>query len=153
MRCGRRRAGVGARGIVVPPAAGVRESVIGIVYLLEFLGTGWTGGVVVCYTVGVILEGCSWRTLAGRVGGLWERGRRGVPFIGLADLSLVCGGGNPKGCIWSGVRSGGKRSGQKKAYNNRPKLFQRKLAGPKPYYSVNGGHTRSHDCRQSDGDW
>lgn len=30
-------------------------------------------------------------------------GRGGVPFIGLADLSLVCGEGNPKGRIWGVV--------------------------------------------------
>lgn len=73
MRCGRRRPGVGARGVIVAPAAGVRESVVGIVDLLEFLGACWTGRVVVGYTIGVVLEGCSERALAG-VSGLGREG-------------------------------------------------------------------------------
>lgn len=59
--------GVDAGGIVVASAAGVREGVVGIIYLLKFLGASWAGRVIVAYTVGVVFEGCSeWgRVLAG----------------------------------------------------------------------------------------
>lgn len=50
---GRLVAMIGASGIVVAAAGRVRECVVGIVYLLEFLGTGRAFGGVGGYTIGV----------------------------------------------------------------------------------------------------
>lgn len=77
---------VGAGGVIVAASGGVAQGVVGVVYLLEFLGSGYTGGVIVRDTVGVGLEGCSRRGLVW----LWRRGGRGVPFIGFTDLLLGC---------------------------------------------------------------
>lgn len=65
MRRGWGSTGVDACGVVVASAAGVREGVVGIVDLLEFLGAGWAGGVVVGYAVGVVFQGCSGRGVSG----------------------------------------------------------------------------------------
>lgn len=78
------RAGVGTCGVVVASAAGIREGVVGIVDLLEFLRAGWAGGVVVGYAVGVVLQGCSERGVSK------EEGRRGK--------CLRCGGGGSTVC-------------------------------------------------------
>lgn len=64
---GRGRRGVGARGVVVTSAAGIREGIVCVVNLLELLGAGWASGVVVGYTVGVVFKGCTERGVSGGV--------------------------------------------------------------------------------------
>lgn len=145
MRCGRRRPGVGARGVIVAPAAGVRESVVGIVDLLEFLGACWTGRVVVGYAIGVVLEGCSERALAG-VSGL---GREGGTVYRPHGSGFGLRWRKPQGYHLGrgvAVRSGGKCRDRRRLTIVDRGWFQRKSAGPQPYYSENGGHTRGHDC-------
>lgn len=127
MRCRRRRPGVGARGVVVAPTADVRESVVSIVDLLKFLGACWTGRVVVGYAIGVVLEGCSERALAG-VSGL---GREGGTVYRPRGSGFGLRWRKPQGYHLGrgGVRSGGKRSGQKKAYSSRPRLVPAQVSG------------------------
>lgn len=48
-----------ACGVVVSAARGVGEGVVGVVYLLEFLGTGRAFWGVGCYAVGVGFQGLS----------------------------------------------------------------------------------------------
>ena len=52
---------VGARAVVVAAARGVRERVVGVVYLLEALCAGGAFGAVCGDAVGVVLEGLSGR--------------------------------------------------------------------------------------------
>lgn len=56
------------------------------------------------YAVGVVFQGCSEMDVSGGGGGGGSRCLRcsggEVPFVGLTDLGLGCGGGNPESCIW-----------------------------------------------------
>jgi hypothetical protein len=78
---------VGAGRVVVAAAGGVAEGIVGIIYLLEFLGSGKAFRRVGGDAVGVVFECCS------AIGseGWWGTGREGdVLFVGISDLLLAC---------------------------------------------------------------
>jgi hypothetical protein len=81
---------VGACGVVVSTAGGIREREVGVIYELEFAGSfgafwgiGWDA-------VGVGFEGCSRELL---VTTSKEDGGE-VPFIGISNLLRCCCGGD-----------------------------------------------------------
>jgi hypothetical protein len=90
--------GVAAGGVVVGAAGGVGEGVVGVVYLLEFLGAGGAFGGIGRDSVGVVFQGLSERMGQSDGGGVSE-GKGGVLFIRISDLLLGCCGRDFEDCI------------------------------------------------------
>jgi hypothetical protein len=85
-RCAAGERAIGAGSIVVAAASGVAECIVGVVYLLEFLGSRNALGGVGRDAVGVVLQGCSMDLLVG-YGGMSKA--RNVLLVGIPDL-LLC---------------------------------------------------------------